>query len=369
MNVKHLYLDTGKINPAAFQKRVIVWGAGKDGRKLLDSISGKARDMIVCFWDTNANVNHANIDGIPIYPVENWVFEDYNLVLAFSRWNEVQDYLDTQEFNRGEVFADYPFLSDSVCKCIACGGDCYEGKAHFAPFIQAREFGGNNPDTRLIMCRECGLVYSKYRPNDSEMERLYSGYRDMEYFKSRHYYEPQYTEEINNMSLSPQSINSRRQGIIEFIKRKLDINDIHSVLDYGGDEGQMIPLEFSHASKTVFEVSGNSVQSGIRLISDFTELMKHTYDFIMCCHLLEHVSDPLHIVCNMFNVLTPEGSLYIEVPNENAYQRYSDYEFHEHINFFGIDTLKIIGSRCGLKCIDFEESNVIKMLFEKNNLM
>jgi SAM-dependent methyltransferase len=40
----------------------------------------------------------------------------------------------------------------------------------------------------------------------------------------------------------------------------------------------------------------------------------HTYDTIICCEVLEHVTNPFHAVRNLEALLKPEGKLYISVP-------------------------------------------------------
>lgn len=84
-------------------------------------------------------------------------------------------------------------------------------------------------------------------------------------------------------------------------------------------------------------------------MKDLEEVKKKSFDLVMCCQVLEHVSNPIEILENMVGVLREEGYLYIEVPNSNAFMAYSDIEINEHINFFFKETMISIASKMGLE--------------------
>lgn len=130
----------------------------------------------------------------------------------------------------------------------------------FADFLFERQFGMQEKATALGHCPNCGFSYSLYRPNDEEMDRLYSGYRDEEYQKQREKYEPNYTKEFNDSLTNPEDGGKkRRDGILQFIQDYVDIGQTGTVLDFGGDRGQFIPEEFVNADKYVYEISGMEV--------------------------------------------------------------------------------------------------------------
>ena len=88
----------------------------------------------------------------------------------------------------------------------------------------------------------------------------------------------------------------------------------------------------------------------------------------MCCHLLEHVSDPLQIISNIVDCVADNGYLYIEVPFETKFLRYSNYPFSEHINFFTEETMNTIASIANIQIIKIvREGSVIRALYKRGN--
>lgn len=287
--------------------------------------------------------------GYKIISKDELAGKNCNLILAFHTWNTVVDSQILKDY-RGKIFADYPYFKTSVAKCILCGAtECEESKAHFSPFLQERQFKGKAPETKIVRCKKCGAAFSKYRPSDEEMDNLYRDYRGEEYYQVRHKHEPQYDRKWNDKMINPDVIERRRILLWGFIKDY--VQNAKSILDYGGDKGQIIPTEFPSAQKAVFDVSGNKVLPGIDLITDLEEIGTEQWDFVMCLHLLEHVSDPVNIVSNIVHATSADGYIYLEVPYEHDYEQYSEYQFSEHINFYTRETMKHLGERFGLRII------------------
>ena len=287
-------------------------------------------------------------------------FRNCNIVLPFFRWREVfervQDIFE-------EVYVDFPYEEVSMHRCWICGAQCIEKNAHFAPFIVKRMFKGTNVETKLIKCLKCYTQFSSYRPNDTEMRNLYSGYRDEEYIRTR-----QETEEYSREIYYNDDVEIiRRRELEAFLGEDFEYDKIEYLLDYGGDEGQFIPMKFEKAEKFVYEISGNNTRPGIRILNEFEDIAKYRWDFIMCCHVLEHVADPMAILDYLFSIIG-KGFFYLELPYENFMESYSNAEINEHINFFTLDSLRQIANRYHLKIKKIEQtSNVLKALYEMEN--
>lgn len=360
--VKHLYQKNGLINPELLKKPVIIWGCGNDGRKLYKILRSQKAE-IFAFCDSNYDLYDKHISDCPVISCEEALQkDDINLALAFHQWIRVINNIKIRASR--EIFADFLYEENSRggAKCIVCNSqECTNSRAHFAPFLVERMFSGENIKTKLVHCKSCDFWFSQYRPNDLEMEKLYSGYRDKKYVKQRQKYEPQY-------SLQPyidaDHEKRRKEKLAFFLKNKINYKSVHMLLDYGGDEGQYIPDLFDGAEKYVFEISGNKVRDGVVLLNDIEEVKNKTFDFIMCCQVLEHVSDPMKIIENMVNSLKNDGYLYIEVPNEVFFKAYSNVEINEHINFFFEDTMVFIAKKMELNLINIEIREVCRALFK-----
>lgn len=343
-NMKHLYLEDGSVNSELLDRPIIIWGCGNDGHKICQLLKNQKAN-IQAFCDSNNTLHHKLIMDIPVISCEDALErDDINLVLAFHQWiNVIKDITVKKNC---EIFADYLYEeAEQETECIICGSnECTSSRAHFAPFLVERMFSGIDVKTELIHCKCCDFWFSKYRPNDLEMEKLYDGYRGEEYVKQRQKYEPKYSALFYE---SDDYMERRKNGLNVFFQGIIDYNSIHMLLDYGGDEGQYIPAQFNNAEKYVFEISGNKVKEGIILLNNLAEVKKKRFDLVMCCQVLEHVSNPIEIIENMVGVLKNKGYLYIEVPNSNFFMAYSDVEINEHINFFFEETMLSIASRIG----------------------
>lgn len=174
--------------------------------------------------------------------------------------------------------------------------------------------------SRLLKCDDCGLVYFLAPFSDTELTRMYSGYRSFEYQKKRARFEPWYTKKINDaIGHSADVLTLRLQHLENLLSNALgkNLHEISSptrVLDVGGDEGQFIPRIDSIVEKAVLEVSGVRPVEGAQVFSSWEEVDNYSPDMIMMCHILEHVATARENVENAARVLQPGGLLYIEIP-------------------------------------------------------
>lgn len=341
---------------------IIIWGCGNDGRKLYRLLQNQ-KIKAAAFCDSNRDLINSLYNDTPVISCEEAMEKGgINLALAFHQWMSVKDTIKVKKDT--EIFADYLYEEiEPGNRCILCGSqECTGSRAHFAPFLVERMFNDKNIQTKLIHCKKCNFWFSRYRPNDLEMEKLYAGYRGEEYVRQRKKYEPGYSAEFYE---SADYMVKRKQELGVFFRKWIECDLIHTLLDYGGDEGQYIPDPFCNAEKYVFEISGKKVRDGIILLNDLEEVKRKRFDLVMCCQVLEHVSDPIEVIENMTGVLKKGGYLYIEVPNSNVFMAYFDVEIHEHINFFFRETMLFIASKMGFRVRTIEADYSYKTLLVK----
>lgn len=58
---------------------------------------------------------------------------------------------------------------------------------------------------------------------------------------------------------------------------------------------------------------------GVIGITDYEELLKYYYDFIMCNMVFEHLVDPYEVLRRLFELGNDDTIYYIEVPSENPF--------------------------------------------------
>lgn len=289
-------------------------------------------------------------------------------------------------------------------KCILCGStDLKTVDTVVSDFVMARispSFAAGkseNYKTKLCYCRHCTFAFYDYRFNEKEDNDLYRNYRDEDYQKTREKYECWYTARVN-ASLQKDSKRLRQQQ--EMIRSCMPSHmqqGVKVALDYGGNEGRTFYKELGTEEKYVFDISGVAPIDGVIGISDYEELKKHSFDFIMCNMLLEHVPAPAEILMKLKEIGKPETVYYIEVPNENPFVKgnkfsvfknlsllfnptynifkLAKYYFQqrkgpfmpmkEHINFFTADSLKSFLEQNGfaILCL-MEQKDILAVSFK-----
>lgn len=274
-------------------------------------------------------------------------------------------------------------------------------------FLAERIGGETSEDVQLCHCRSCGFCYYNPRLESDEVKRLYDGYRGSEYQRMRQRHEPMYTEEFNAaLGKDPREQKVRKELLREYLRSERNLDEIRSVLDYGGDRGQFICDELCAAERYVYEISGTAPEPGIHSLTSLDECKRRRFDLIMCCHLLEHASDPLEELEGILTLADRDTMIYIELPYVFVFrdisasmkervvslgltlipqtlidvfaQRFRDsFIMHEHINFFNGSSLRELLERSGLDVLRLdvpsdnigpEQHSIIRCLARKKSV-
>lgn len=203
-------------------------------------------------------------------------------------------------------------------ECIICNSKKLKVfKAYTSPFITERIWNQKPLNVELDWCKNCNFAFYNPRLEENELKLLYKGYRDENYQQQRYKHEPYYTKEVNDLIGNNKiEIAERKANLFEILDKNIDISNIKNVLDFGGDKGQFIIDEFADANKFVFDISGVDAVDNIIKITDYNECKNNKYDFIMCCHVLEHVESPMEIMQNIKELSDKNTIIYFELPLE-----------------------------------------------------
>ena len=100
--------------------------------------------------------------------------------------------------------------------------------------------------THLRYCVCCMLTFFSYRYSKQEVELIYQNYREAIWFKNRNKFEPWYRKSTNNaFADNHKNIAERMEFTSGLITAAgIEISQINSFLDFGGDSGQFFPLNF-----------------------------------------------------------------------------------------------------------------------------
>jgi len=204
----------------------------------------------------------------------------------------------------------------------------------------------------VINCSTCGYVGSDIRFSLEEEKRYYQNYMDDEYIEHRVIYDGPNIRPQVSVYEQQHYINTRKNAAIEVISKNLDINTIKSVLDFGGNLGEMIPDQFNNISRYVVEVQERLLVNGVISISDHTRI--NPVDLVICAHTLEHVSFPNDLLIEIKKYMQSGTWFYLEVPFENLHK---NIIFHEHINIFNEQCLKFLMAKHNFTNVSYHKLN------------
>jgi hypothetical protein len=276
-------------------------------------------------------------------------------------------------------FADY---------CVICGNrNLKRYNAIVVPFIAERIFQKKAFHVWLMKCKTCGFQFFDLRFDDAELCRLYSDYRNESYISQRNRNEPWYTRKLNDSLLNKlKTWTIRKKSLVQNLTNyepNIEAR-IKSILDFGGDKGQLIDGIFGNTRKYVYEISNVELLPGIERAACPS---KNYYDLIVCSNVLEHISYPDKCIKFMHKMGNEGSVLYIEVPEEQPYSFYTLSKrliqqilllfsrpmlflcmlkpgmfthMHEHVNYFSKKSIQYLLEHNGYKDIQVNLSLINK---------
>jgi 2-polyprenyl-3-methyl-5-hydroxy-6-metoxy-1,4-benzoquinol methylase len=216
-----------------------------------------------------------------------------------------------------------------------------------------------------VICRNCGLVFTDPRPNESEIEKYYS--KDY-----RIQYKGTYTPKPKHIYRAGLIAKSR----FSFLEDLLGPGD--AILDVGAGGGEFVYLLNALGYNAVGvepnegyagharEKLGVSVECGF---IQQKELAPRSYDVITLHHVFEHLDDPRGILIKIRDAVKENGIIVIEVPNVEATCVAPLHRFHAaHLYNFNPATLTAMAEKTGFKVersVVSEDGGVITAVLRK----
>lgn len=201
--------------------------------------------------------------------------------------------------------------------CIACGSPrLYHEWSIVSPFFAARALQRQPGVVDLAGCRDCGTRHFTLPLDEPDLARLYAGYRGEEYFRQRNGFEPWYTRALNDGLGSEGGIAARRRALASALAAAGIGTRFGSVLDFGGDRGQML-RDLDAARKATYEISGVVADPGVDSAT-LAQVRDTAWDLILCCHVLEHWIHPAQCARQLHALGHPGTVYFFEVPHETV---------------------------------------------------
>lgn len=169
----------------------------------------------------------------------------------------------------------------------------------------------------------------------------YVDYRKNEYHEKRH------AELIGNISLQLAWSECAKSFYFEGIPQHSDIFEFGGALGYNllalAKEHTCHMLELSEVGRS------NAAKFGIRTYSDLGDLGDKKFDYILCRHVLEHVDNPLEILCTLKKYLKPRAKLILVLPVEKNDAKPVQDEIDHHLFTWNPRTILNLLSKAGFE--------------------
>lgn len=163
--------------------------------------------------------------------------------------------------------------------------------------------------------------------------------------------------------------NDTDRDRFEMLLNRLEPSEESTILDIGANAGQFVSFAREKGfSAFGLEADPYALEEARRLerpvVCDAAQLPAQSYDMICLWETLEHVADPHALLLFAKSKLADGGIVALTMPNLNNLQlqqmresnphAHGGYNTPGHINFFGINQLRVLLERVGLSVIYYE---------------
>ena len=193
-----------------------------------------------------------------------------------------------------------------------------------------------------VLCQHCGFVCYLPRPDADDIDRKYAFLAD----------DASTRDEIS------QELESDERRSLDLYKRlRPYMHSNASVLDFGGGNGRLMLAFLAREHNCYLIDYAGEKLPGVRYLgSQLSDIQAgRKFDLIVCSHVLEHVADPYSAVNALRSYLAPGGVFYVEVPLEIWKKAPLAVEPVTHVNYFTVDSLRILLERAGYSVLTCEE--------------
>lgn len=225
-------------------------------------------------------------------------------------------------------------------KCAVCGGEektrLFEQRFSTVCLIDGYT---------VVVCRNCGFAFADDLPGQEAFDAYY---RDL----SKYEYQHRGGRESDNDESRLRDVAATLGGLIP--------NKQSSVLEIGCSTGRLLALLKEDGFQNVCGLDPSPVcAASARDLYDVTVLTQSAsdlaqsnrqFDFLIMVGVMEHIRELESTLCTLRGILTPNGRVYLDVPDATQFADWPDAPFQqfstEHINFFsGVSLANLMRSQ------------------------
>jgi len=252
-------------------------------------------------------------------------------------------------------------------RCPVCNSNLFDTVLEATDFLVSGEL------FKISECHECTLRFTNPVPDENEIEKFY---------KSEDY--------ISHSNTSQGLINKLYQLVRNYTlhsKRKLIEKEAGlksgTMLDIGCGTGEFLNT-MKNSGWEVYgvepdegaqQIANRKFQLEIKIPKKLFEFTADFFDVITMWHVLEHIHHLDKNMTQLTNILKPDGTLFIAVPNYHSFDaKYYDsgwaaYDVPRHLYHFTVQAIVTLLERFGLKLKKLKmmpfDSFYVSMLSEK----
>jgi len=214
-----------------------------------------------------------------------------------------------------------------------------------------------------VKCLECSMVYTN---------PVFTNDALTDYYKNNHTEQSQIVESDTDNFY----INLYNKGLDSIEKT----SKIGNILDIGCSSGifldaakkrnwQTNGIELNQKEFEVTQKKGHTAYN--QLLENIT--FKEKFNAISMWDVFEHIKDGQKYLNQMGNLLTKEGVIFLQIPSSDSLaakilqEKCNMFDGLEHVNLYGVDTIKLLAQKCGLKVLSL--NTVISEIGILNNYL
>jgi len=231
--------------------------------------------------------------------------------------------------------------------CPVCGSEIFD------PFISGKDFFLTGESFQIVKCRNCGFRFTNPRPEAGELGKYYESSEYISHSDNRQ----------GLFAAAYQQVRKYTLGQKYALIKKFHSNG--EILDIGCATGQFLNFLSKHGWKTTGIEPDEKTRE--RAISEFGlqvfpeeqlyVLRKSSFDVITMWHVLEHVSGLNDRLDQIRNLLKPDGTFIVAVPNSNSYDAkkygiyWAGYDLPRHLYHFTKEDIKTLMEKYGFEIV------------------
>lgn len=202
-----------------------------------------------------------------------------------------------------------------------------------------------------VKCSSCSMVYLNPVFTDDELTN---------YYQSNHSVQSEIVETDSDDFYS----KLYTQGLDKVLSENRQLS---SILDIGCSSGAFLDIAAQKGlntfgielNQTEFEIAK---KKGHKTFNDGIESIEfnHTVDIITMWDVFEHIKDGRSCLNSLKNILSDNGRIFLQIPSSDALAarvlgaQCNMYDGIEHVNLYGVETIKNIAQQCGLDIVSIQ---------------